>query len=345
MTAHSADTSDDYYIWTTERPINVFKTQIIFKIANINTDLYEQVFPKYHRHTVIRPTYTEEDIVKSLKQLLNPRGVSCIKAPISLIQLIQEAYKNHFTNNRIFKVFISENLLEDVRLENEQDDIIKRTHAFAHRGIKENKIQILQQYFFPGLERKLKIHIGSCDICKKSKYDRKPPQLIRKSTFGEKPFERVHVDVFFMKGSKWLTIVDSFLKFANIIPLESRTIADMKKAITEHIRLFGRPQTVVCDQEPAFKSIDFVGFLNDLGIDAHYASNSNSNGVVERFHSTLIELFRTSRHKNNNISLNDHMNILTDVYKNTFHSVTKRKPREIIFNSRNIVGARGASQS
>lgn len=334
-TVHSADTSDDYFVWTTERPINIFKTQIIFKIANINTDLYEQIFPKYHRHTIVRPNFTEADIAKTLKELLNPRGVSCIKAPISLIQLIQETYKKYFSNNSIFKVFISETLLEDVRLQSAQDDIIRQTHSFAHRGVKENKIQILQRYFFPELDRKLKIYIGSCDICKKSKYDRRPPQLIHKSTFGEKPFERIHIDVFFMKGLKWLTIVDSFSKFANIIPLESRTIVDMKKAISEHIRLFGRPQTVVCDQEPAFKSIDFVGFLNDLGVDTHYASNSNSNGIVERFHSTLIELYRTSRHKNANVSLNDQMNILTDVYNNTFHSVIKRRPRELIFNLRN----------
>lgn len=181
--------------------------------------------------------------------------------------------------------------------------------------------------------------ISSCHICKKSKYDRKPPKLIQKSIFGSKQFERVHIDIFFMEGQKWLTIVDSFSKFANTIPLQTGTIVDLKHAFSEHIRHFGRPQMIVCDQEPGFKSIDFVGFLNELGIEIHFASNSASDRIVERFHSTLIELYRTLKSKYKELPINDRINIITDIYNNTFHSVTKRKPRELIFNTLNITDA------
>lgn len=138
-----------------------------------------------------------------------------------------------------------------------------------------------------------------------------------------------------MKGQKWLTIVDSFSKFANIIALQTRTIVDMKHAITEHIRQFGRPKTIVCDQEPSFKSIDFIGFLNNLNIEIHHASNSCSNGIVERFHSTLIELYRTLHSKFKDLSINEIMNVLVDIYNNTFHSAINQKPREVVFNSSN----------
>lgn len=333
-TVHSADTSDDFFIWCTEKPINCFKTQLILKFSKINSTVHEEIFPKYHRFIFLKPKYTETDVLELLKGYLNPRGVSCLKIPVSLVQLVQETYRKHFSNNR-FKVLVSEKLLEDVRLEQDQDDIIKNTHEYAHRGAKENKQQILQKYFFPELDRKLKILISTCSICKKSKYNRHPPKLIQKSTFGEAPFDRVHIDVFFMKGQKWLTIVDSFSKFANVIPLQSRTIVDFKRAITEHIRLFGRPKTIISDQEPSFTSIDFTGFLNELGIEIHHASNSNANGTVERFHSTLIELFRTLHSKYKNLSLNDQLNVLTDIYNNTFHTVTKNKPRDIIFNISN----------
>lgn len=338
-TVHSADTSDDYFISCTERPINVFKTQLIFKISNIDTDLHEEVFRKYHRYTIARPQYTEVDIVNAFKSYMNPKGVNCIKAPISLLQLIQETYEKHFSTNKIFKVFISEKLLEDIRLDTEQDEIIGKIHEFGHRGIKENKKQILQTYFFPELDKKLKIFINACDTCKQSKYDRKPPKLIQRSTFGETVFDRIHIDVFFMKGQKWLTIVDSFSKFANIIALQTRTIVDMKKAITDHIRQFGRPKTIVCDQEPSFKSIDFIGFLNDLGIVIHHASSSESNGIVERFHSTLVELYRTLHAKYKDLTLNEVMNILTDIYNNTFHSAINQKPRDVVFNKTNITNS------
>lgn len=335
-TIHSADTSDDHFIHCTEKPINTFRNQIILKISPIETNIHEEIFPKYHRHIICRQRYTEEEVVHIFRDLLHPRGLNCIKAPITLIQLLQETYRKHFSRNKIFKILISEILLEDVLSEERQDAIIRETHTIAHRGQKENKLQILQKYFFPTIDKKLQIFVNSCDICKKSKYDRSPPKLIRKSTFGNSPFDRVHVDIFFMKATKWLTIVDSFSKFANTVPLQTRTIGDLKKAITEHIRQFGRPNTIICDQEPAFKSIDFIGFLNNLGIEVHYASNSNSNGIVERFHSTLIELYRTMRHKYNDMPLEDQINILTDLYNNTFHSVTKQKPRDVIFNTRCI---------
>lgn len=335
-TANTADTSDDYYIWTTEKPINLFHTQIIFKIANLETDAYEQVFRNYHRHTIIRKSYSENSIVDIFKKHLNPKGQNCLKAPISILQLIQETFKKHFETNKIYKVFISETMLEDVRMDEEQDNIIRETHHYGHRGLKENKKQILQKYFFPSIERKLKIFLQACDTCKKAKYDRKPPRLIKKSHLGQAPLDKIHIDIFFIKSCKFLTIVDSFSKFANAIPLESRTIVDLKNAIAEHIRHFGRPSTIVSDQEPAFRSIDFIGFLSDLGIEIHFASSSNTNGIVERFHSTLIELYRTNKSKFNDLNLNDQINILVDIYNNTFHEATKQKPRDIVFNTSNV---------
>lgn len=333
MTVHSADTSDDYFIPCTEKPINFFRNQILFKIGNLEMMSYEQIFPNFHRHIIGRKEYTEEAIVEIFKQTLDPRGTNCLKVPIPLIQLIQETYRKHFSLNKVYKIFISETMLEDVRMDEQQDEIVRETHTYGHRGIKENKIQILQKYFFPQLERKIKIFNDSCDICKKAKYDRKPPKLIRKSIFGENPFDRVHVDIFFLKGQKWLTIVDSFSKFANAIPLQSRTIIDIKHAITEHIRQFGRPKTIISDQEPSLRSIDFIGFLNDLGIEIHFASSSESNGIVERFHSTLIEIFRTTKLKFNNLTTIEHINIAVDIYNNTFHQATKKQPRNLIFNN------------
>lgn len=151
MTAHSADTSDDHYIWTTEKPINAFKNQVIFKISPINIEAHEQIFPKYHRFTISKPNYTEEDIVKILKEKLNAKGINCLYCPIALTQLIQETYRKHFSHGKIFKLLISQVLLQDIRLPEEQDEIVRKTHEYAHRGTKENKAQILLDYFFPDI--------------------------------------------------------------------------------------------------------------------------------------------------------------------------------------------------
>lgn len=335
MTVHSADTSDDHYIWTTERPTNSFKNQIIFKISAIDIEAHEQIFPKYHRFTISKPEYTEQNIVTIFKEKLNPNGINCIYCPLILTQLIQETYRKHFSHSKIFKLLISQVLLQDVRLPEEQDEIVRKTHDYAHRGIKENRSQILLEFFFPGIDKKLKIYIGNCPTCKKSKYDRKPPKLIQKTNLEEGTFRRIHVDIFFISGRKMLTIVDAFSKFANVIALETRTIVDLKRAITEHIRIFGKPKFITCDQEPSLTSLAFIGFMQDLDIEIHFASSSNSNGIVERFHSTLIELYRTLNSKYKDMEFFDKINILVDIYNNTIHSATGFKPKQVVFNYEN----------
>ena len=116
----------------------MFKNQIIFKISRIDSELSEEVFPKRRRTTVVKPTYTEIDIVHIFKKYLNPRGINCLRVPLELRQLIQETYKKHFKANKTYKIFISEVLLEDVKVDSEQDKRVKAIHDFAHRGIKEN---------------------------------------------------------------------------------------------------------------------------------------------------------------------------------------------------------------
>ena len=154
MTIHSADTSDDHYIRITEKTTNLFKNQLIFLVDFNVAETHEEVFPKFHRFIISKPQYSEEDIVHIIKEKVKINGTSCIHCPNSLIQLIQETYRKHFAENKIFKIYISLTLLTDIKSEVEQDDIVMKTHEYAHQGIKENKAQILSKYFFPSMDKK-----------------------------------------------------------------------------------------------------------------------------------------------------------------------------------------------
>jgi hypothetical protein len=48
----------------------------------------------------------------------------------------------------------------------------------------------------------------------------------------------------------------------------------------------------------------------------------------------LIELYRTCHAKYNNLTFNETINILVDIYNNTVHSATNAKPRDVVFNRR-----------
>lgn len=59
-TAHSADTSDDHFVHFTERPINSFKNQLIFRVANFDTTITDTPFTNFRRVTVVRDSFSEE---------------------------------------------------------------------------------------------------------------------------------------------------------------------------------------------------------------------------------------------------------------------------------------------
>lgn len=105
---------------------------------------------------------------------MNPNIINGIKADESILSLVQEILVTHFNG---FKVRFTSSLIHDVISEDEQKQIIEKTHERAHRNFKENKLQILEYSYFPHMSSKIKNLIKHCDICKTNKYDRHPNNI------------------------------------------------------------------------------------------------------------------------------------------------------------------------
>lgn len=68
-TVHSADTSDDYFIKSTERPINYYKNQLIFRQSRLDIEATESPFPNYRRVIISMNSYDEDTITEFLKKI------------------------------------------------------------------------------------------------------------------------------------------------------------------------------------------------------------------------------------------------------------------------------------
>jgi serine/threonine-protein phosphatase PP1 catalytic subunit len=64
------------------------------------------------------------------------------------------------------------------------------------------------------------------------------------------------------------------------------------------------------------------------------ANHSESNGLVERFHSTVAEIFRCVRPQYADLNDKEIFLIACTLYNNTIHSATNLKPREIFYGLR-----------
>lgn len=336
-TQHSADTDDSEYIPCTERAINTFANQIILKIGPEESEKLEQPFPKVIRHTITKLTFGVPLLIRIFKSKMDPKRVNCVYCPEKLINSLQIVYKNYFSRIKTFKVFISQKFLIDVKTAEEQNQIIEKTHQRAHRGIEENVSVITRDFFFPNIKKQVRRYILLCDTCNTSKYERKPYKITYASTtIPKQPLDILHIDIFISQPNIFISAVDKLSKYGILIPIKSRSIVDMRSGITKLFSTFGVPKIIISDNEPAIKSVEIRGMLQDLNIEIHFTpvNKSEVNGIVERFHSTLSEIFRCMKTKYENLTQKELYRISLALYNDTIHSSTNLKPKEIFFGLR-----------
>lgn len=127
--------------------------------------------------------------------------------------------------------------------------------------------------------------------------------------------------------------------------IKTRNMIDIQKALSQYFLIFGPPKILVCDHEASFTSIQFKSFLSELSIQLEFASSSESNGQIEKTHCTIIEMYNTNKHKFCELDSPEIMAVVVALYNDTVHSATLYKPKEIIFNQRNVLNPSSVFQA
>lgn len=337
-TVHSAESDSTHYIKMTEKEVNKFSNQIVLKINDsVPHEEVNEIFPKVIRYTISKPSFDENSIKEIFSSKLDYNKVNCIFCPESEISKIQKIYHEFFSKNPKLKILLSRKLLVDILTPEQENEIITNVHERAHRGIEENCKAIARQYYFPSIKSKVKNFINLCRICKKEKYDRKPYKIkFAETPIAKRPREIYHVDIFISMPDLFLSSVDKFSRYGCLIPIKSRTIADTKKALIRLISTFGTPRLIVQDNESAFKSAEIRGFLESLNIELYFTPSNRSevNAIVERFHSSIAEIYRCIRDKFPKIKQKQLFQLAVAEYNSTIHSETNYKPIELFFGSK-----------
>lgn len=333
-TVHSSASDASDLIKMTLRPINVFKNQVLITEGPRNDESYEEIFPSVFRRTITRATFGLVNAISIFRDYMHPTRTSCILCPEKWLKWIQLAYKNYFSRNKSFKVVLTQSILQDILTEEGQDQIIEETHDRAHRGIEDNYKVISGKYFFPRMRNKVTSFVNLCNICLQNKYERNPYKIkFAYTPIPAKPLDIVHIDIFISSPNIFLSAVDKLSRFAMLIPVKSRSIPDIKRGLVKLLTTFRTPKMIVCDNEVAFKAIEIRGLLQRLNIEIYHTPSDHSevNGIVERFHSTLSEIFRCIKHKFPDLLNKEIYKIATELYNTTIHSATQLTPFEVFF--------------
>lgn len=220
--------------------------------------------------------------------------------------------------------------------EKEQRDVVSKYHLGknCHRGIKETLVHLRRNYFWHNMDTIVASIINACEICKKMKYDRKPlkPQLQLSQT-QTKPFQDLFIDTFSIEGKNYLTIVDAFSKLGQAIEVNTKSTPEAVRALIKYFSMYGTPITINSDPGMEFNNTLMKEMLSFYKIDLHIGTphNPNSMGIVERFHSTIIEIYRIAKYERKITDAASVMSYAVMSYNHTIHSTTNLTPFEVVF--------------
>lgn len=289
---------------------------------------------------IFLPTNNDESIKQFLKEYIKPKSKY-------FLYFEDEQHRKDFSRVviELFKrgsveFFECTQRVVYVDDENEQKAIILKYHEgpTCHRGIKETSVRIRRNYYWENMQTTVAAVINGCEACRKMKYDRKPlkPYLQLTQTQNA-PFQEVFIDLFSIEGKYYLTLVDAFSKLAQAIEISNRSTPETVRALIKYFSMYGIPRKISCDPGSEFNNELMKELTKLYKIDLHITTpnNPNSTGIVERFHSTLIEIYRLAKYEQKCTDAASIMTYSIMAYNNTIHSTTSLTPFEVVFGHTN----------
>ncbi|CAG9137622.1 unnamed protein product [Plutella xylostella] len=176
--------------------------------------------------------------------------------------------------------------------------------------------------------------LNGCDACQRMKYDRKPIKPVLQLTqTQDAPFQEVFIDLFTIDGIYYLTLVDAFSKLAQAIEVTNRSTPEVIRALIKYFSYYGIPKKITCDPGKEFNNELMKELMTMYKIDLHITTpnNPNSTSIVERFYSTIIEIYRLAKYDQKCTDAASVMTYAILAYNNTIHSTTELTPFEVVF--------------
>lgn len=171
---------------------------------------------------------------------------------------------------------------------------------------------------------------------RKRKVQSRPIVITRPGIYAQVDLVDMQKQAGLNNGFHWiLTYVDLFSKYARAIPLKSKHVPKVIKAMHD---MFGsmpasyRPRTIQSDRGSEFLS-RFEKAMKDtynIRVVHSQAYNPSSQGAVERFNLTLKRMIYQSQTRFDSKRWIDILDSIIANYNNTKHSTTLRKPIDVM---------------
>ena len=232
--------------------------------------------------------------------------------------------KHH--NNNTWRIVVPNKL---------QSKLAKEIHQrLGHVGVYKTSEYIKSFYTWKGLNKTIKAHVLSCDLCQRTKYPNMsmenefkmvradtPNELITVDFYGPLPRSRFGVEYIFV-------IIDAFSKYVKLYPLKKATTrACLKKLFDHYIPECGKPMRILSDNGTQFTANLWRIELEKNDIKVTFSSvrhpESNPTERVMRELGRFFRSFCTEKHS----SWSDYVSRIENLMNITTHYSTRFPPK------------------
>ncbi|XP_063040269.1 uncharacterized protein LOC134435312 [Engraulis encrasicolus] len=221
-----------------------------------------------------------------------------------------------------------------------QREVLQACHNPPHSGhLGELKTleRLRQGYHWHGMREDVHLFLKKCQ-CKGSKATGTLKRAQLQSYQAGAPLDRLHLDILgpfplSSSGNKYiLVIIDQFTRWVEAFAVPDQGAeTTAKKLVYEFIARFGSPLELHTDQGRNFESCLFSSVCKLLQITKTRTTpyHPASNGQVERFNRTLLQMIRCYVDKDQK-NWDEHLPLLTSAYRSSRHAVTGFTPNQLM---------------
>lgn len=213
-----------------------------------------------------------------------------------------------------------------------REQLLNELHN-SHFGVVKTKTEARARMWWPNIDSHIEQKIGSCSIC--NAFRATPPRSpLAPWPYPEKPWQRIHLDMFVLFGKQFLVVVDAHSKWLECSVMNKTDTRTIIEKLSEIFCRFGLAQTIVTDNGSNFVSAEFERFCKVNGIK-HMTSapyHPASNGQAENSVKTIKKALKTMLNQTHDQALiQQTVNKFLFSYRNSVHCTTGFSPAQLMF--------------
>ncbi|MCG8112852.1 MAG: RNase H-like domain-containing protein [Candidatus Thiodiazotropha taylori] len=221
-------------------------------------------------------------------------------------------------------------------------EVLKSLHndiTSAHLGVHKTVSKVKQNFYWYKMNESVRLWIKQCSFCEARKRPAKRAKAPLKEYSVGFPLDRVSIDILgpfpvSKAGSRFILVVqDNFTKFVEAYAIADQTAETVaNKLVLEFFSKYGLALDVHSDQAKNFQSELFrqVCCLLEINQTKSTSYRPCSNGMVERFNQTLVNMITTYVNKEQN-NWDVYLPIVTSAYRSSVHETTGYSPNYLMF--------------